>query len=140
MGKKVLSNKDAYKAMKNYGQYAGHYFYCEVDENRIIIDYWLDFDTIDLSKMEYEKIEKILDSIRFDTKNFEVYISYDGSGYDYWTRIMEEPLRPSICIRSNKDGYIPSPGIVCRYIDKCFQSLQQQLDDAEINPWRNKAA
>jgi len=57
----------------------------------------IDFiDTLKLDEDEFYSLTDFMDSIDFHKSNFEVYISFDSSGYDYWNNIMNEPL--SICL------------------------------------------
>lgn len=127
-----LTWRDIQVAAYNYSQYDGRRYECDADGHKIMIDYSFDFDTLELSQEEYEKVEKVFDSVHFTFPQFEVGVGYDVSGYDYWTRIMEEPIRPYICIRSRKDGFIPKEEVVSRYVDKCLERVYSRLDKAGI--------
>lgn len=122
-----LTWKDIMVAECYYRQYDGRSYNCDADGHQIMIDFRFDFDTLELSQEEYEKVEKIFDSVHFRYPRFEVYIGYDVSGYDYWTRIMKEPLRPYVCVRSLRDGYIPKAETVSKYVDKALERVRERL-------------
>lgn len=74
-------------------------------------------DTMTYDKTDYENWEDMLDSIDIITPNFQIYCSYDRSGYDYWTNRMEESNYTYIRIWVSDD-----------FSDEDFKSLYNEVE------------
>lgn len=60
---------------------------CEGSLFSASVDY---VDTLDFDKEMYEEWEELLNSIQVIGENYQIYCSYDNSGFDYWSNRQEE--------------------------------------------------
>ena len=81
----------------------------------VSIDY---VDTRKFNEFQYDMFNDILDEIDIIKPTFQIYCSYDKSGYDYWTEIMEESNYTYINIWVSDD-----------FSDDDFNSLIEELDE-----------
>jgi hypothetical protein len=81
----------------------------------VSVDY---VDTRKFNEFQYEMFNDILDEIDIIKPIFQIYCSYDKSGYDYWTEIMEESNYTYINIWVSDD-----------FSDDDFNSLIEELDE-----------
>ena len=81
----------------------------------VSVDY---VDTRKFNEFQYEMFNDILDEIDIIKPTFQIYCSYDKSGYDYWTEIMEESNYTYINIWVSDD-----------FSDDDFNSLIEELDE-----------
>ena len=81
----------------------------------VSVDY---VDTRKFNEFQYEMLNDILDEIDIIKPTFQIYCSYDKSGYDYWTEIMEESNYTYINIWVSDD-----------FSDDDFNSLIEELDE-----------
>ena len=72
----------------------------EGTEFGISIDY---IDTLNLNENQYEMWENLLESIDIIKDNFQIYCSWDRSGYNYWSLGMQESNYTHIIIWVNDD-------------------------------------
>lgn len=72
----------------------------EGTEFGISIDY---IDTLNLNENQYEMWENLLESIDIIKDNFQIYCSWDRSGYNYWSLGMQESNYTHIIIWVNED-------------------------------------
>ncbi len=56
------------------------------------------------NEQDYEKIEKLLNK-EFRSKNYDIVITYDDSGYDYWMEAQEEPNHAALDIHFNEEEF-----------------------------------
>lgn len=75
-------------------------------------------DTTEMTEQEYEDWTDLLDSIDVVRDTFQLYCSWDRSGYDYWTEIMEESNYTYIDIWVSDD-----------FADDDFNALITELDN-----------
>jgi len=54
------------------------------------------------TKKDYDKVVKELDKLHIKTKNYEIYISYDLGGYEYWMEQEQEQVSTNIVINLKK--------------------------------------
>ena len=80
----------------------------------ISVDY---FDTLKLNKEQYEDVCQVLDSVDIIKDNYQIYCSYDKSGYVFWTKREE-----SICVYI--DIWI-SDDFTDDDIDSLYESLRE---------------
>ena len=80
----------------------------------VSVDY---LDTRKFNEFQYVMFNDILDYIDIIKPTFQIYCSYDKSGYDYWTEIMEESNYTYIDIWISDD-----------FADNDFNSLIEELD------------
>lgn len=50
-------------------------------------------------KEVYENLTKFFDSLEYKGQGFDIYISYDVSGFDYWIKNMREPNRMNLIVQ-----------------------------------------
>ena len=81
----------------------------------VSVDY---VDTQKFNEFQYDMFNNILDEIDIIKPTFQIYCSYDKSGYDYWTEIMEESNYTYIDIWVSDD-----------FSDDDFNSLIEELDE-----------
>lgn len=81
----------------------------------VSVDY---VDTRKFNEFQYEMFNDILDDIDIIKPTFQIYCSYDKSGYDYWAEIMEESNYTYINIWVSDD-----------FSDDDFNSLIEELDE-----------
>ena len=81
----------------------------------VSVDY---VDTRKFNEFQYEMFNDILDEIDIIKPTFQIYCSYDKSGYDYWAEIMEESNYTYIDIWVSDD-----------FSDDDFNSLIEELDE-----------
>lgn len=79
------------------------------------VDY---IDTLKLTDHEYNSWEDLLDSIDINKDTYQIYCSWDRSGYKYWTQDMEESNYTYIEIWISDD-----------FSDNDFKSLIKELDE-----------
>jgi hypothetical protein len=80
----------------------------------VSVDY---VDTLKFNEFQYEDFTDLLDEVDVIKPTFQIYCSYDTSGYDYWTEIMEESNYTYIDIWISDD-----------FADNDFNSLIEELD------------
>ena len=80
----------------------------------VSVDY---VDTRKFNEIQYEDFIDLLDEIDVIKPTFQIYCSYDRSGYDFWTEIMEESNYTYIDIWISDD-----------FADNDFNSLIEELD------------
>ena len=80
----------------------------------VSVDY---VDTRKFNEFQYEDFTDLLDEIDVIKPTFQIYCSYDTSGYDYWTEIMEESNYTYIDIWISDE-----------FADNDFKSLIEELD------------
>ena len=81
----------------------------------VSVDY---VDTRKFNEFQYEIFNALLDEVDVIKPTFQIYCSYDKSGYDYWTEIMEESNNTYIDIWISDD-----------FSDDDFNSLIEELDE-----------
>ena len=81
----------------------------------VSVDY---VDTRKFNEFQYEIFNAMLDEVDVIKPTFQIYCSYDKSGYDYWTEIMEESNHTYIYIWISDD-----------FSDDDFNSLIEELDE-----------
>jgi hypothetical protein len=105
--KKIISN---YKGLS----------YLDVEDNGegklfgVSVDY---VDTRKFNEIQYEDFINLLDEVDVIKPTFQIYCSYDRSGYDFWTEIMEESNYTYIDIWISDD-----------FADNDFKSLIEELN------------
>ena len=106
--KKIISNYEglSYIDVEDSGE--GKLFVVSVDY----------VDTQKFNEFQYDMFNNILDEIDIIKPTFQIYCSYDKSGYDYWTEIMEESNYTYIDIWVSDD-----------FSDDDFNSLIEELDE-----------
>ena len=106
--RKIISNYDglSYIDVEDSGE--GKLF-------RVSVDY---VDTRKFNEFQYEIFNAMLDEVDVIKPTFQIYCSYDKSGYDYWTEIMEESNYTYIDIWISDD-----------FSDDDFNSLIEELDE-----------
>ena len=80
----------------------------------VSVDY---VDTRKFNEFQYEIFNALLDEVDVIKPTFQIYCSYDKSGYDYWTEIMEESNHTYIKIWISDE-----------FADNDFKSLIEELD------------
>ena len=80
----------------------------------VSVDY---VDTRKFNEFQYEDFTDLLDEIDVIKPTFQIYCSYDKSGYDYWNEIMEESNYTYIDIWISDE-----------FADNDFKSLIEELD------------
>lgn len=80
----------------------------------VSVDY---VDTRKFNEFQYEDFTDLLDEVDVIKPTFQIYCSYDSSGYDYWTEIMEESNHTYIDIWISDE-----------FADNDFKSLIEELD------------
>lgn len=80
----------------------------------VSVDY---VDTRKFNEFQYEDFTDLLDEVDVIKPTFQIYCSYDTSGYDYWTEIMEESNYTYIDIWISDE-----------FADNDFKSLIEELD------------
>lgn len=80
----------------------------------VSVDY---VDTRKFNVFQYDDFTDLLEEIDVIKPTFQIYCSYDGSGYDYWTEIMEESNYTYIDIWISDE-----------FADNDFNSLIEELD------------
>ena len=80
----------------------------------VSVDY---VDTQKFNEFQYEDFIDLLDEVDVIKPTFQIYCSYDRSGYDYWNEIMEESNYTYIDIWISDD-----------FADNDFNSLIEELD------------
>ena len=80
----------------------------------VSVDY---VDTRKFNEFQYEDFTDLLDEIDVIKPTFQIYCSYDTSGYDYWSEIMEESNYTYIDIWISDE-----------FADNDFKSLIEELD------------
>lgn len=80
-------------------------------------------DTITFDKADYLNWETLLESIDIFRPNFQIYCSYDKSGYDYWSNIMEESNYTFINIWISSDFSDEDFNSLWREIGKIYNKL-----------------
>ena len=80
----------------------------------VSVDY---VDTRKFNEFQYEDFTDMLDEVDVIKPTFEIYCSYDESGYDYWTEIMEESNHTYIKIWISDE-----------FANNDFKSLIEELD------------
>ena len=74
-------------------------------------------DTRKFNEFQYEDFTDLLDEVDVIKPTFQIYCSYDTSGYDYWSEIMEESNYTYIDIWISDE-----------FSDNDFKSLIEELD------------
>ena len=74
-------------------------------------------DTRKFNEIQYEDFTDLLDEVDVIKPTFQIYCSYDTSGYDYWSEIMEESNYTYIDIWISDE-----------FADNDFKSLIEELD------------
>ena len=74
-------------------------------------------DTRKFNEFQYEDFTDLLDEVDVIKPTFQIYCSYDTSGYDYWSEIMEESNYTYIDIWISDE-----------FADNDFNSLIEELD------------
>ena len=74
-------------------------------------------DTRKFNEFQYEDFTDLLDEVDVIKPTFQIYCSYDTSGYDYWSEIMEESNYTYIKIWISDE-----------FADNDFKSLIEELD------------
>lgn len=74
-------------------------------------------DTRKFNEFQYEDFTDLLDEVDVIKPTFQIYCSYDTSGYDYWSEIMEESNNTYIDIWISDE-----------FADNDFKSLIKELD------------
>ena len=74
-------------------------------------------DTRKFNEFQYEDFTDLLDEVDVIKPTFQIYCSYDTSGYDYWSEIMEESNHTYIDIWISDE-----------FADNDFKSLIEELD------------
>jgi hypothetical protein len=105
--KKIISNYDglSYIDVEDSGE--GKLF-------GVSVDY---VDTRKFNEIQYEDFINLLDEVDVIKPTFQIYCSYDRSGYDFWTEIMEESNYTYIDIWISDD-----------FADNDFKSLIEELN------------
>ena len=105
--KKIISNYEglSYVDVENSGE--GKLF-------GVSVDY---VDTRKFNEFQYEDFTDLLDEVDVIKPTFQIYCSYDTSGYDYWSEIMEESNYTYIDIWISDE-----------FADNDFKSLIEELD------------
>ena len=80
----------------------------------VSVDY---VDTRKFNEIQYEDFINLLDGVDVIKPTFQIYCSYDRSGYDFWTEIMEESNYTYIDIWISDD-----------FADNDFKSLIEELN------------
>ena len=80
----------------------------------VSVDY---VDTRKFNEFQYDDFTDLLEEIDVIKPTFQIYCSYDSSGYDYWTEIMEESNYTYIDIWISDE-----------FADNDFNSLIEELD------------
>lgn len=80
----------------------------------VSVDY---VDTRKFNEFQYEDFTNLLDEVDVIKPTFQIYCSYDKSGYDYWTEIMEESNNTYIDIWISDE-----------FADNDFKSLIKELN------------
>ena len=80
----------------------------------VSVDY---VDTRKFNEFQYEDFTDLLDEVDVIKPTFQIYCSYDSSGYDYWTEIMEESNHTYIDIWISDE-----------FADNDFKSLIEELN------------
>lgn len=80
----------------------------------VSVDY---VNTRKFNEFQYEDFTDLLDEVDVIKPTFQIYCSYDTSGYDYWSEIMEESNYTYIDIWISDD-----------FADNDFKSLIEELD------------
>ena len=80
----------------------------------VSVDY---VDTRKFNVFQYDDFTDLLEEIDVIKPTFQIYCSYDGAGYDYWTEIMEESNYTYIDIWISDE-----------FADNDFNSLIEELD------------
>ena len=80
----------------------------------VSVDY---VDTRKFNEFQYEDFTDLLDEVDVIKPTFQIYCSYDTSGYDYWSEIMEESNHTYIDIWISDE-----------FADNDFKSLIEELD------------
>ena len=80
----------------------------------VSVDY---VDTRKFNEFQYEDFIDLLDEVDVIKPTFQIYCSYDRSGYDFWTEIMEESNYTYIDIWISDD-----------FVDNDFKSLIEELN------------
>lgn len=74
-------------------------------------------DTMTFDKADYLNWENMLDSIDIITPNFQIYCSWDNSGYDYWSNRMGESNYTYIVVWVSND-----------FSDEDFKNLYNEIE------------
>ena len=74
-------------------------------------------DTRKFNEFQYEDFTDLLDEVDVIKPTFQIYCSYDKSGYDYWAEIMEESNNTYIDIWISDE-----------FADNDFKSLIEELN------------
>lgn len=93
----------------------------EGTEFGISIDY---IDTLNLNDSQYEEWEDLLNSIDIIRDNFQIYCSWDRSGYNYWTLGMQESNYTHIIIWVNEDFEDSDINPMFDEIDKVIKKIE----------------
>ena len=80
----------------------------------VSVDY---VDTRKFNEIQYDDFTDLLDEVDVIKPTFQIYCSYDTSGYDYWSEIMEESNYTYIDIWISDE-----------FADNDFKSLIEELD------------
>lgn len=94
--------------------------YLDVEDNGegklfgVSVDY---VDTRKFNEIQCEDFINLLDEVDVIKPTFQIYCSYDRSGYDFWTEIMEESNYTYIDIWISDE-----------FADNDFKSLIEELD------------
>lgn len=104
----------------------------EGTEFGISIDY---IDTLNFNDSQYEEWEDLLNTIDIIRDNFQIYCSWDRSGYNYWTLGMQESNYTHIVIWVNEDFEDSDINPMFDEIDKIIKKIEnfyfpiKQMDD-----------
>lgn len=93
----------------------------EGTEFGISIDY---IDTLNFNDSQYEEWEDLLNTIDIIRNNFQIYCSWDRSGYKYWTLGMQESNYTHIIIWVNEDFEDSDINPMFKEIDKIIKKIE----------------
>jgi hypothetical protein len=94
----------------------------EGTEFGISIDY---IDTLNFNDSQYEEWEDLLNTIDIIRDNFQIYCSWDRSGYNYWTLGMQESNYTHIVIWVNEDFEDSDINPMFDEIDKIINKIEE---------------
>lgn len=83
-------------------------------------------DTMEFDETDYRNYEFLLDDIDIKKENYEIYCSYDTSGFDYWQNIMQESNYTRVIINVREDI---DEKEINNIIDDLIQNVVERVDD-----------
>ena len=92
----------------------------------VSVDY---VDTRKFNEFQYEMFNDILDEIDIIKPTFQIYCSYDKSGYDYWAEIMEESNYTYINIWVSDDFSDDDFNYLIEELDEILRNIDNFLDE-----------